>query len=85
MIDIVYTISKYLIMICFGLFVIISFRVQRDVPEEMKQQTYAVQRSLMIAIHAVSFFVIALHVINKDTDINIWYLIAFYNIGRAHV
>ena len=85
MIDIVYTISKYLIMICFGLFVIISFRVQRDVPEEMKQQTYAVQRSLMIAIHAVSFFVIALHVINKDTDINIWYLIAFYIAQLAYL
>ena len=81
MIDIVYTISKYLIMICFGLFVIISFRVQRDVPEEMKQQTYTLQRSMMIAIHAAAFFVIALHILNGDSDINIWYLIAFY-IGQ---
>ena len=71
MIDIVYTISKYLIMICFGLFVIISFRVQRDVPEEMKQQTYTLQRSMMIAIHAAAFFVIALHILNGDSDINI--------------
>ena len=85
MIDIVYTISKYLIMICFGLFVIISFRVQRDVPEEMKQQTYTVQRSLMIAIHAVAFFVIALHVLNGDSDINIWYLIAFYIAQLAYL
>ena len=81
MIDIVYTISKYLIIICFGLFVIISFRVQRDVPEEMKQQTYTLQRSMMIAIHAAAFFVIALHILNGDSDINIWYLIAFY-IGQ---
>ena len=85
MIDIVYTISKYLIIICFALFVVISFRVQRDVPEETKSGTYRLQRSLIIAIHAIAFFVICLHILNGDSEINIWYLIAFYIAQLAYL
>ena len=81
MTDIVYTISNFVLIICFGIFVIISFRGQRDVPEELKTRIYAVQRTMIIVIHAVSYFVMCLHVLNNDTGLNIWYFLAFY-IGQ---
>jgi len=85
MTDIVYTLSKYVLIICFGLFTFLSFRVQRDVPEELKTRTYRFQRSLIIAIHAVSFFVISLHVLNRDVDLNIWQLIGFFLGQLAYI
>jgi len=85
MTDIVYTLSKYVLIICFGLFTALSFRVQRDVPEELKTRTYRVQRSFTIAIHAVAYFVICLHVLNKDADLNIWYLLGFYLAQLAYI
>ena len=36
---------------------------------------------LIIVIHAVSYFVMCLHVLNNDTGLNIWYFLAFY-IGQ---
>ncbi len=85
MTDIVYTISKFTLIICFGIFTIISFRVQRDVPEELKTRTYAFQRSLTVAIHAVAYFVMCLHVLNRDTELNIWYLLGFYLGQLAYI
>ena len=85
MTDIVYTLSKYILIICFGLFTFLSFRVQRDVPEELKTRTYRVQRSLIIAIHAIAFFVISLHVLNRDTELDIWQLLGFYLGQLAYI
>ncbi|MBQ9030309.1 MAG: FtsW/RodA/SpoVE family cell cycle protein [Parasporobacterium sp.] len=85
MIDIVYTISKYLTLICFVVFTITSFRVQRDIPDELKIKSYTMQRSLILAIHALSFFVICLHVLSGDAQINLWYLIAFYIAQLAYL
>lgn len=85
MTDIVYTISKFVLIVFFGLFTILSFRVQRDVPEELKTHTYTFQRSLTIAIHAVAYFVMCLHVLGHDTDLNIWYLIGFYLGQLAYI
>lgn len=85
MTDIVYTLSKYVLIICFGLFTFLSFRVQRDIPEELKTRTYRFQRSMIIAIHAIAFFVISLHVLNRDTDLNIWQLLGFYLGQLAYI
>ena len=85
MTDIVYTSAKFILILCFGLFTLVSFRVQRDIPEELKSKTYAFQRSLIVIIHAVAYFVMCLHILNKDIDLNIWYLIAFYLSQLAYI
>ena len=85
MTDIVYTISKYLILLCFAFFTFLSFRAQRDVPEETKGKTYAVQRYMMITIHALSYFVICLHILSGTSDLNLWYVLLFYLAQLAYL
>jgi len=85
MTDIIITISKYLLIIFFGLFTISSFRAQKDVPDELKAGTFHFQRSMIIAIHAISFFVICLNVVSGNVELNIWHVIAFYIAQLAYL
>lgn len=85
MIDIVLTICKYLIIICFGAFTLVSFMSQRDVPDETKSNTFSLQRVLMLAIHAMAFFVICLNILTDNADLNIWYVVSFYIAQLAYL
>ena len=85
MIDIVLTICKYLIIICFGVFTLTSFMAQRDIPDETKSNTFSLQRVLMLAIHAMAFFVICLNILTDNADLNIWYVIGFYIAQLAYL
>ncbi len=85
MIDIVLTICKYLIIICFGAFTLASFMSQRDVPDETKSNTFSLQRVLMLAIHAMAFFVICLNILTDNADLNIWYVVSFYIAQLAYL
>ena len=62
MTDIVLTGAKYLIIILFAYFTYISFRAQRDVPDERKKMSFMLQRISMLLIHALAFFSICIHV-----------------------
>ncbi len=85
MIDIVLTICKYLIIICFGTFTLASFMAQRDIPDETKTNTFSLQRVLMLAIHAMAFFVICLNILTDNADLNIWYVVSFYIAQLAYL
>ncbi len=85
MIDIILTICKYLIIICFGAFTLTSFMAQRDVPDETKSNTFSLQRVLMLAIHAMAFFVICMNVLTNNADLNIWYVVSFYIAQLAYL
>lgn len=85
MIDIVLTVCKYLIIMCFGAFTVTSFMSQRDVPDETKSNTFSLQRVLMLAIHAMAFFVICLNILTNNADLNIWYVVSFYIAQLAYL
>ena len=53
--NIVLVSAKYLILIFFLLFVIISFTVQRDIPDKEKTRNYGLQRIFIVLIHALGF------------------------------
>lgn len=66
MTDIILTGSKYLIIILFAYFTYISFRAQRDVPDERKKLAYALQTITMLLIHALAFLSICIHITLDD-------------------
>ena len=70
MIDIILVCAKYFIIILFAYFTYLSFRAQRDVPDERKRLTYTLQMIMMLLIHAVAFLVIGIHV-GTDADIKL--------------
>ena len=72
-------------IIFFALFTFASFRVQRDVPDELKAGTYNFQRSMIFAIHAIAFFVICLNILSGNTDISIWSIVGFYIVQLAYL
>ena len=85
MTEIVFTITKYLIIICLGIFVGVSFHTQKDIPDEMKSKSYAIQRVLILAIHAMAFFVICLKILTGAASLNLWSLIGFYAAQLAYL
>ena len=54
--------SKYLIIIFFAVFVLISFRVQQDTPQTEKNGRYNAQAVLVLLIHALAFACIAVNI-----------------------
>ena len=70
MTDIILVCTIYFILILFAYFTYLSFRAQRDVPDERKTLTYTLQRVLILLIHATAFLVIAIHVSN-DTGLKL--------------
>lgn len=62
MTDIILTGAKYLIIIFFAYFTYISFRAQRDVPDERKKASFLLQRITMLLIHALAFLSICINI-----------------------
>ena len=58
--NIVLVSAKYLILIFFLLFVLISFTVQRDIPDKKKASSYRLQRVFIVLIHALGFLSICI-------------------------
>ena len=79
MTEIVLTGAKYLIIVLFAYFVYISFRVQRDVPEEKKKTSYNLQRIFLFLIHALAHLCICINIaINPDIPLTIPKVLGFY-------
>ncbi len=70
MTNIILTGIKYLIIIFFAYFTYLSFRAQRDVPDERKKTTYLLQRVTMLVIHALAFLSICIN-ISLDSKIEL--------------
>ncbi|MCF0142387.1 MAG: FtsW/RodA/SpoVE family cell cycle protein [Parasporobacterium sp.] len=71
--------AKYLIIVLFAYFTYISFRAQRDVPEERKKFTYNVQRALLLIVHGLGYLCIFLNVASGFiTSMTVWQVLAFY-------
>ena len=70
MTEILLTGSKYLIIILFAYFTYISFRVQRDAPEEKKKGSYILQRVFLLLIHALAYLCICVNII-QNPDIGL--------------
>ncbi len=82
MTEILLTGAKYLIIIFMAYFVYISFRAQRDVPDEKKKVTFILQRVFIILTHALAFFCICINIkLNSDISFNIPHAIGLY-IGQ---
>lgn len=58
--NIVLVSAKYLILIFFLIFVLISFTVQKDIPDKKKAASYRLQRIFIILIHALGFLSICI-------------------------
>ena len=67
MTDIILTGAKYLIIIFFAYFTYISFRAQRDVPDEKKKTSFLLQRITMLVIHALAFLSICINISLYDS------------------
>lgn len=67
MTDIILTGAKYLIIIFFAYFTYISFRAQRDVPDERKKTSFLLQRITMLVIHALAFLSICINISLYDS------------------
>lgn len=67
MTDIILTGAKYLIIILFAYFTYISFRAQRDVPDERKKGAYRLQQIMLFLIHALAFLSICINITLYDT------------------
>ena len=79
MTEIVLTGAKYLIIVLFAYFVYISFRVQRDAPEEKKKTGYNLQRVFLFLIHALAHLCICINIaINPDIPLTIPKVLGFY-------
>lgn len=79
MTEILLTGSKYLIIILFAYFTYISFRVQRDAPEEKKKGSYILQRVFLLLIHALAYLCICVNIIqNPDIGLTIPKVLGFY-------
>ena len=79
MTSVLYTISKYLIIVLFAYFVYASFGVVRDLPVEALKKKLNTQRVLMILIHFLAFLSIAVKIFQgKTEDATLLSLFAFY-------
>ena len=79
MASVLYTISKYLIIVLFAYFVYVSFGVVRDLPVEKAKRKFNSQRTLMISIHFLAFLSIAVKIFQgKATDATLLQLLLFY-------
>ena len=79
MTEILLTGTKYLIIILFAYFTYISFRVQRDVPEEKKKGSYILQRVFLLLIHALAFLCICVHILQTpDTSLSLPKVLGLY-------
>lgn len=79
MTSVLYTISKYLIIVLFAYFVYVSFGAQRDFSSENAKKKFNSQRTLMIFIHFLAFLSIAVKIFQgKATDATLIQLSAFY-------
>ncbi|MCQ2513187.1 MAG: FtsW/RodA/SpoVE family cell cycle protein, partial [Lachnospiraceae bacterium] len=79
MTEIILTSAKYLIIIFFAYFVYISFRAQRDVPDENKKASFVLQRIFTLLIHGLAFFCICINIsINSDISLTIPKTIGLY-------
>lgn len=79
MTEIILTSAKYLIIIFFAYFVYISFRAQRDVPDEKKKTSFMLQRIFILIIHALAFLCICINInINPDISLSIPSTIGLY-------
>ncbi len=82
MTEILLTGAKYLIIIFMAYFVYISFRAQRDVPDEKKKVSFIMQRVFIILTHALAFFCICVNItLNPDISFDIPHAIGLY-IGQ---
>ena len=71
--------AKYLIILLFALFTYVSFRAQRDVPENKKQGTYNLQRFLVFTIHTLAFLSIFINAAAGNvTDVTTKSVIVLY-------
>ena len=79
MTQIILTGAKYLIIILFAYFTYISFRAQRDVPDERKKLSYALQRITMLVIHALAFLTMCIQIkVNPDVALTMSQAIGLY-------
>ena len=79
MTEILLTGAKYLMIIFMAYFVYISFRAQRDVPDEKKKATFILQRIFIFLTHALAFFCICVNItLNPDINFNIPHAIGLY-------
>ena len=79
MTEILLTGTKYLIIVLFAYFVYISFRVQRDVPEEKKKSSYLLQRIFLLLIHALAHLCICINIaIDPGIPLTIPKVLGFY-------
>ncbi len=79
MTEILLTGAKYLMIIFMAYFVYISFRAQRDVPDDRKKVTFILQRVFIILTHALAFFCICVNItLNPDISFNIPHAIGLY-------
>lgn len=79
MTSVIYTISRYLIIILFACFVYVSFGAQRDLPPEKLKRKYNAQRVLLILIHGLGYLSIAAKVYQgKVADTTLTRLFGFY-------
>lgn len=83
MTEILLTGAKYLIIIFMAYFVYISFRAQRDVPDERKKGSFILQRIFIFLTHALAFFSICVNIkLNPDISFDIPHAIGLY-IGQV--
>ena len=86
MADVLYTISKYLIIILFACFVYASFGVCRQLPAHKLKKKYNTQRVLMIFIHFLAFLSIGIKVLQgKAVDVTLRQLGVFYLAQLAYI
>ncbi len=79
MTEIILTSAKYLIIIFFAYFVYISFRAQRDVPDEKKKASFVLQRIFILLIHGLAFLCICINItLNSDISLTIPKTIGLY-------
>ena len=79
MTQIILTGAKYLIIVLFAYFTYISFRAQRDVPDERKKLSYALQRITMLVIHALAFLTMCIQIkVNPDVALTMGQAIGLY-------
>lgn len=79
MTNVLFTISKYLMIILFAYFAVVSFNVQRDIEASKLKHGFNKQRVLILTFHALAYISIAIKVLSgKATDVTITQLAVFY-------
>lgn len=77
--SVLYTISKYLIIILFAYFVYASFSAQRDLKPDRLKKICSRQRRLLIYIHALAYFSIVIKIYQgKVTDSSVFQMLIFW-------